>query len=164
MAFCRFVHLVKPMFSFVMEEASCSLIFLRRITHGGEKHFIIDIVITRYLTTVITVFLNDFRKIVVDSIKFQIMVVAPADGMVKCLAGSAGPEDEFVSLISPFNKIIYEWSVRLTFTVTVPYSDGELTLGTTKEKALELWHFWSGSQVVTYDSDRIDAIYTYYKN
>ena len=42
------------------------------------------------------------------------MVMAPADGMVKCLTGSAGPEDEFVSVISPFNKIIYEWSVRFS--------------------------------------------------
>ena len=114
MAFCRFVHLVKPMFSFVMEEASCSLIFLRRITHGGEKHFIIDIVITRYLTTVITVFLNDFRKIVVDSIKFQIMVVAPADGMVKCLTGSESPKDEFVALFFPVDQIFNEWSVRFS--------------------------------------------------
>ena len=50
-----------------------------------------------------------------------------------------------------------------TFTVTVPYSTN-LKLGTTEEKGLELWHSWSGDQVISYDSDRIDAIYTYYRN
>ena len=49
------------------------------------------------------------------------------------------------------------------FTVT-SYGGGAFYLGTTEEKALELWHSWNGAEVVSYDSDRIDAIYTYYRN
>ena len=79
-----------------------------------QNHLIIDIVITRYLTTVISIFFNNLGKIVVDSIKLKVMVVAPADGMIKCFTGSAGPEDEFVALFFPFDQIINEWSVRFS--------------------------------------------------
>ncbi|MDD7334047.1 MAG: hypothetical protein PUG70_06725 [Lachnospiraceae bacterium] len=49
------------------------------------------------------------------------------------------------------------------FTVT-SWGSGAFLLGTTEEKALELWHSWNGAWVVSYDSSRIDAIYTYYKD
>ena len=91
--------------------------FIKKTSDGQffyVKHSVINIVITRYFPTVVSKFFNNLGKVVVDGIKFQIMVVAPADGMVKCLTGSAGPEDEFVALFFPFDQIVYEWPVRFS--------------------------------------------------
>lgn len=79
-----------------------------------QKHSVINIVITRYFPAVVSIFFNNLGKVVVDGIKFQIMIAAPANGMIECLSGSAGPEDEFVALFFPVDQIINEWSVRFS--------------------------------------------------
>jgi hypothetical protein len=56
----------------------------------------------------------DFRKVVIDGIKFKILFPAPFDSFRQSFAGAAGPENEFVAVAFPFLEIFNQCMVGLT--------------------------------------------------
>lgn len=56
----------------------------------------------------------DFRKVVIDGIKFKILFPAPFDSFRQSFAGTAGLENEFVAIAFPFLKIFDQCLVGLT--------------------------------------------------
>lgn len=56
----------------------------------------------------------DFRKVVIDGIKFKILFPAPFDSFRQSFAGAAGPENEFVAIAFPFLEIFDQCLVGLT--------------------------------------------------
>ena len=48
---------------------------------------------------------DDFRKIVINCIKFKILFPAPFDSFRQSFAGAAGPENELVAIAFPFLEI-----------------------------------------------------------
>ena len=63
---------------------------------------------------VVSVEFDDFRKVVIDGIKFKILFTAPFDSFRQSFAGVAGPEDEFVAVAFPFLEIFNQCMVGLT--------------------------------------------------
>ena len=57
---------------------------------------------------------DDFRKVVIDSIKFKILFPAPFDSFRQSFADAAGPENELVAIAFPFLKIFDQCLVGLT--------------------------------------------------
>ena len=57
---------------------------------------------------------DDFRKIVVNCIKFKILFPAPFDSFRQSFAGAAGTENEFVAVAFPFLEIFNQCMVGLT--------------------------------------------------
>lgn len=57
---------------------------------------------------------DDFRKVVIDGIKFKILFPAPFDRFRQSFAGTAGPENEFVAIAFPFLEIFVQCLVGLT--------------------------------------------------
>ena len=55
----------------------------------------------------------DFRKVVIDGIKFKILFPAPFDSFRQSFAGAAGPENEFVAIAFPFLEIFNQCLVGL---------------------------------------------------
>jgi len=62
----------------------------------------------------VSVKFNDFRKVVIDGIKFKVLFPAPFDSFRQSFAGAAGPENEFVAIVFPFLKILDQCLVGLT--------------------------------------------------
>ena len=48
---------------------------------------------------------DDFRKIVINCIKFKILFPAPFDSFRQSFAGAASPENEFIAITFPFLEI-----------------------------------------------------------
>ena len=67
------------------------------VNHSREDGLIINVVIAGDFSGVGAVHLNDFRKIIIDGIKSEILIFAPRDGFLQGFTGSAGPEDKLVS-------------------------------------------------------------------
>ncbi len=57
---------------------------------------------------------DDFRKVVIDGIKFKILFPAPFDSFRQSFTGAAGPENEFVAVAFPFLEIFDQCLVWLT--------------------------------------------------
>ena len=79
-----------------------------------KQHPVVDIVIAGYLAAVVSVEFYDFRKVVIDGIKFKILFPAPFDSFRQSFAGTAGPENEFVAIAFPFLEIFDQCLVGLT--------------------------------------------------
>lgn len=79
-----------------------------------KQHPVVDIVITGNLPAVVSIEFDDFRKIVINCIKFKILFMAPFDCFRQSLAGAAGPENELVAITFPFLKIFDQCLVGLT--------------------------------------------------
>ena len=71
-------------------------------------------VITGNLPAVVSIEFDDFRKIVINCIKFKILFPAPFDSFRQGFAGAAGPENEFVAVAFPFLEIFNQCMVGLT--------------------------------------------------
>ena len=56
----------------------------------------------------------DFRKVVIDSIKFKVLFPAPFDSFRQGFTGAAGPENELVAIAFPFLEIFDQCMVGLT--------------------------------------------------
>ena len=56
---------------------------------------------------------DDFRKVVIDGIKFKILFPAPFDSFRQSFAGAAGPENEFIAIAFPFLEIFNQCLVGL---------------------------------------------------
>ena len=67
-----------------------------------------------YLAAVVFVEFDDFRKVVIDGIKFKILFQAPFDSFRQSFTGAAGPENEFVAVAFPFLEIFNQCMVGLT--------------------------------------------------
>ena len=67
-----------------------------------------------YLAAVVFVEFDDFRKVVIDGIKFKILFPAPFDSFRQSFTGAAGPENEFVAVAFPFLEIFNQCMVGLT--------------------------------------------------
>ncbi len=63
---------------------------------------------------VVAIEFYDFRKIVINCIKFKILFPAPFDSFRQSFAGTAGPENEFVAVAFPFLEIFNQCMVGLT--------------------------------------------------
>ena len=57
---------------------------------------------------------DDFRKIIINCIKFKILFPAPFDSIRQSFTGAAGPENEFVAVAFPFLEIFNQCMVGLT--------------------------------------------------
>ena len=71
-----------------------------------KQHPVINIVVAGYLAAVVSVEFYDFRKVVIDGIKFKILFPAPFDSFRQSFAGAAGPENEFIAITFPFLEIL----------------------------------------------------------
>ena len=70
-----------------------------------QQHPVINIVITGNLAAVVSIQFNNLRKIVIDRIKFKILLFTPFDSFQQSVAGTTGPENELVAISSPFLEI-----------------------------------------------------------
>lgn len=57
---------------------------------------------------------DDFRKVVIDGIKFKILFTAPFDSFRQSFTGAAGLENEFVAIAFSFLEIFDQCLVWLT--------------------------------------------------
>ncbi|MBO6310187.1 MAG: hypothetical protein J6N70_15420 [Oribacterium sp.] len=51
-------------------------------------------------------FFDDLREVVIDGIKFQMVIPAPGDGVLQGFAGTAGPKNQFVAGVFLGNQIM----------------------------------------------------------
>lgn len=69
-------------------------------------HPIINIVIAGDFSAIATIVFSNLWKIVIYSIKFKSVILAPVYGIGKSFTDSAGPEDELVAIGFPFLQLI----------------------------------------------------------
>ena len=70
-----------------------------------KQHPVVDIVITGNLPAVVSIEFDDFRKIVINCIKFKILFPVPFDSFWQGFPRTASPENEFIAITFPFLEI-----------------------------------------------------------
>ena len=85
-----------------------------RLHHPRQHSFIINIPIASDLPRVVAVHLNNLGKVIVYSIEFKLLVLAPGNSLIQRLTGSAGPEDQLVAKALLIAEILNKGPVRFT--------------------------------------------------
>ena len=65
-----------------------------------ENGLIINVVVAGDLSGIGAVHLDDFREVIINGIKGEILIFTPGDSFLQGFACSAGPEDEFIARCS----------------------------------------------------------------
>lgn len=76
-------------------------------------HPVINVVVAGNLSAVVSIEFDNLRKIVVDGIKFKILLPTPFDSLCQSISGAASPENKFITISFPFPEICNQCMVGL---------------------------------------------------